>query len=378
MPVAQKGEAAAFKDGRLQPPVRVGEAGDSLALTMAAGDPVVTNSTAATATVVKSSGAKLTVSLPTTVKQAGRGGVLAPAATDGKTVPLLVPGAGSLVTVDTDTGRYSSTRLAMPKHRYRPPQMLGAKVYIPDETAGALLVYDAAENRFEKPVPVAGRPSRLDVFVRDGMLWANDPSGPHAVVIDREGAGKGVDKYKDRVPGGQNRPAHPAARRRRGPAAAPHPAAAVPAADAAGPRRTAERAVQHLGHARLGHDADRLPARAGRRRHRVRAEGRPVRPDREPVRDPAGAGPFTFTVSGGDCGREYRFRVAVRYRDARGRTREQVSAASDPVRPCVTPGTPTGLKAKATAAGAEVAWSPPPGGERSATSSPGPARSAAP
>lgn len=75
----------------------------------------------------------------------------------------------------------------------------------------------------------------------------------------------------------------------------------------------------------------------------------------------SGTGPFTFTVAGGDCGREYRFRVAVRYRDARGRTRELVSAPSDPVRPCVTPGAPTGLKAQATASGAKVSWTPPPG-----------------
>jgi hypothetical protein len=362
VPVAQKGEAAAFRDGRLQPPVRVGEAGDSLALTMADGDPVVTNSTAATATVVKASGAKLTVSLPTTVKQAGRGGVLAPAATDGKTVPLLVPGAGSLVTVDTGTGRYSSTRLAMPKHRYRPPQMLGAKVYIPDETAGALLVYDAAENRFDKPVPVTGRPSRLDVFVRDGMLWANDPSGPHAVVIDRRGGGKGVDKYKDRVPGGRNRrpiplpgggEAPPPPRAPQQPSQRPTPPGSgeppsapfnISVTPGSGTMRIDFQPSQ--GEGVIGYVLKDVPSGLTASPSAIRQ----------------GAGPLTFTVSGGDCGREYRFRVAVRYRDAHGRTREQVSAPSDPVRPCVTPGTPTGLKAKATAAGAEVAWSPPPGG----------------
>jgi hypothetical protein len=74
-----------------------------------------------------------------------------------------------------------------------------------------------------------------------------------------------------------------------------------------------------------------------------------------------GAGPFTFTVRGGDCGSEYRFRVAVRYRDARGRTREAVSEASDPVRPCVTPGAPTGLNATATLSGAQLSWTAPPG-----------------
>ncbi len=360
VPVARNGEVAAFSGGRLRPPVRVGEAGDSLALTMAAGNPVVTDSTAATATVVKASGEKITVSLPTTVRRAGRGGVLAPAATEGETVPLLVPGAGSLVTVDTGTGRYSSTRLAMPRHRYRPPQMLGAKVYIPDETAGALIVYDSANNRFEKPVPVAGRPAKLDVFVRDGMLWANDPSGPRAVVIDREGAGKGVDKYKDRVPGGPDRrpiplpgggeaPPPRAPRQPSQPPAPPGPGeppsapSNISVTPGAGTMRVDFQPSQ--GDGVIGYVLKDVPS------------GMTVSPSA--IRQ--GAGPFTFTVGGGDCGREYRFRVAVRYRDARGRTREQVSAASDPVRPCVAPGAPTGLTAQATSSGAKVSWTPPPG-----------------
>ncbi|MFB4309110.1 fibronectin type III domain-containing protein [Actinomadura sp. GTD37] len=362
VPVSRNGEVAAFSGGRLGPPVRVGAAGDSLALTMAAGDPVVTNSTAATATVVKSSGAKLTVSLPTTVKRAGRGGVLAPAATDGKTVPLLAQGAGSLVTVDTDTGRYSSTRLAMPKHRYRPPQMLGAKVYIPDETAGALLVYDSAGNRFERPVTVTGRPSRLDVFVRDGMLWANDPSGPHAVVIDRRGAGRGIDKYRDRVPGGPKRrtiplpgggeapppprsPQAPPSQRpgRPGPGEPPGAPSNISVTPGSGTMRVDFQPAQ--GDGVLGYVLKDVPAGM----------------TASPSAIGAGAGPFTFTVAGGDCGREYRFRVAARYKDDRGRTREQVSAASDPVRPCVTPGAPTGLAAQATSSGAKVSWTPPQG-----------------
>ncbi|MFI0372457.1 fibronectin type III domain-containing protein [Actinomadura sp. 1N219] len=358
VPVSQKGEVSAFKDGTLQPPVKVGAPGDSLALTIAAGDPVVTDSTAATATVVKSSGARLTVSLPTTVRQAGRGGVLAPAHTEGKTVPLLVPGTGSLVTVDTDTGRYSSTRLAMPKHRYRAPQMLGAKVYIPDETAGALIVYDSAANRFQPPIPVTGRPSTLDVFVRDGLLWANDPSGPHAVVIDRQGAHKGIDKYKDRVAGGPKRRTIPlpgdgdAPPPRRNPPTSPPPPrpgeppsapSNVSVTPGSGTMRVDFQPSQ--GEGIIGYLLKDVPSGLSA----------------APEAITSGAGPFTFTVAGGECGREYRFRVAVRYKDARGRTREAVSAPSDPVRPCVTPGAPTGLAAQATASGARLSWTAPPG-----------------
>ncbi|TYB42749.1 fibronectin type III domain-containing protein [Actinomadura chibensis] len=358
VPVSRNGEVSAFADGRLQPPVKVGGAGDSLALTIAGGDPVVTDSTAATATVLKPSGARLTVSLPTTVRRSGRGGVLAPARTEGTTVPLLVPGTGSLVTVDTGTGRYSSTRLTMPRHRYRPPQMLGPKVYIPDETAGALVVYDAAANRFEAPVPVSGRPSRLDVFVRDGLLWANDPGGPHAVVIDRGGASKGIDKYRDRVAGGPRRTAlplpsgggDPAPPRR--PSAPPRPPR--PGEPPAAPANVT--VTPGAGTMRVDYQPSRGDGVLG-----FVLKDVPSGLAAAPAAAGPGGGPFT--VTGGDCAREYRFRVAVRYRDARGRTRELASAPSDPVRPCVTPGAPTGLTARATPSGTKVAWTPPPGAD---------------
>ncbi|WP_433472923.1 fibronectin type III domain-containing protein [Spirillospora sp. CA-142024] len=359
VPVSRDGQVSAFKDGRLRPPVRVGGAGDSLALTIAGGDPVVTDSTAATATVIKPSGARLTVSLPTTVREAGRGGVLAPPATEGKTVPLLVPGTGSLVTVDTDTGRYSSARLAMPKHRYRPPQMLGAKVYIPDETAGALIVYDSAGNRFEPPVPVTGRPAPLDVFVRDGLLWANDPTGPRAVVIDGQGGHKAIDKYKDRVAGGPKRrtlplPGGDAPPPSMSPQSPQPPAPPRPGQPPGAPANVS--VTPGAGTMRIDFQPSQGDGITGYVLKDV-----PSGLTASPSAIPQGAGPFTFTVAGGDCGREYRFRVAVRYRDARGRTREQVSAASDPVRPCVTPGAPTGLKAQATTSGAKVSWTAPPG-----------------
>ncbi|RSN47020.1 hypothetical protein, partial [Actinomadura sp. WAC 06369] len=205
VPVAVHGRLAGFRDGRLREPVDVGEPGHDLALTIAAGTPVVVDSTAATATVVEPSGTRLTISLPSSVREAGRGGVLAPAVADGAIVPMLVPGTGSLVTLDTGTGRYTSTRLQMPRHRYRAPQVLGTKVYIPDETAGALIVYDTAAKRFEKPVTVGRPKSPLEVFVKDGLLWANDPDGPGAVVIDRGGETKAVDKYREEVAGGERR-----------------------------------------------------------------------------------------------------------------------------------------------------------------------------
>ncbi|MBO2457397.1 fibronectin type III domain-containing protein [Actinomadura violacea] len=357
VPVPSKGQVAPFAAGRLQTPVSVGKAGDSLALTIAAGDPVVTDSTAATATVVKPSGTRLTVALPTTVRRAGAGGVLAPPATTGTTVPLLVPGTGSLVTVDTGTGRYTSARLALPKHRYQPPQMLGAKVYIPDETAGSLLVYDAAANRFEAPVPVTGRPSTLEVFVRDGLLWANDPSGPRAVVIDDRGGRKRIDKYRDRVPGGPKRHAIPTPGGQGAPPPLRAPQSPPPPRPGQPPTAPSNLTVTPgSGTMRV----DFQPAQGEGITGYV-LKGAAAGLSVAPRAIAANAGAYTFTVKGGSCGTEYRFRVAVRYRDARGRTGERVSQAGDPVRPCVTPGAPRGLTAQAASGGARLAWTAPAG-----------------
>ncbi|RKS69019.1 hypothetical protein BZB76_6158 [Actinomadura pelletieri DSM 43383] len=126
------------------------------------------------------------------------------------------------------------------------PRILGAEVYFPDETAGALIVYDAAADRFQAPIPVTGRPAKLDVFVRDGLLRANDRSGPRAVVIARQGAQRGVDKYRDGVADGPRRTTIPLP----GDGNAPPPPGASRTVAAA--RGAADRAVQRDDHAGRG------------------------------------------------------------------------------------------------------------------------------
>ncbi|QFG20566.1 hypothetical protein [Actinomadura sp. WMMB 499] len=377
VPVAANGQVAGYRDGRLREPVGVGEPGDDLTLTIAGGTPVVIDSTAATATVVEPSGKRLTVSLPSSVRQAGRGGVLAPATADGKTVPMLVPGTGSLVTLDTATGRHSSTRLQMPRHRYRAPQILGTKVYIPDETAGALIVYDSAAGRFEKPVRVGRPASPLEVFVKDGLLWANDPDGPGAVVIDRQGQAKAVDKYREKVAGGErNReiptpgtggaPPVPGAPARRGqdPANPANPTAPqVPGAPTVPTNVTVTPGDGTMQISFQPSQGERITGYA--------LKDVPAGLSAAPAAIAPDAPQRTFTVTGGDCGREYRFRVAVQYTDAQGNAREQLSAASDPVRPCVTPGAPTNVAAQAGSSGTAVSWAAPAGAAPRSTRSSG-------
>ncbi|MFB4314485.1 fibronectin type III domain-containing protein [Actinomadura sp. 21ATH] len=378
VPAPQHGQLVPFRDGAARPPVAVARPGARLALAVAAGEPVAVDSTAATATVVKESGAHLTVTLPSTVRAAGRGGVLVPARTEGRTVPLFVPGRASLMLLDTGTGRVTSSSgtASMARHRFRAPQILGSKVYLPDETAGALWVYDTVAQRFERTIAVTGRPSTLEVFVKDGLLWAHDPDDHRAVVLDGRGAVKRVEKYDDRVPGGQNRRPLPrpggggggggadqgggrggseADPRPRPPERTPAPQepplapGGLTVTPGAGTMRVDFQ--PSVGGTPTGYVLKDVPA------------GLTVSP---PSVGP-GAGPYTFTISGGECSREYRFRVAVRYRDAQGRTAEQASAPSDPVRPCVPPGAPSGVRGTATASGARVTWSPAAGAEPGTT-----------
>ncbi|MFI0349009.1 fibronectin type III domain-containing protein [Actinomadura sp. 9N407] len=377
VPAPQHGQVIPFRDGAAQAPVGVGKPGDRLALTIAAGEPVAIDSTAATATVIKETGAHLTVTLPSTVRKAGKGGVLAPARTEGRTVPLLVPETGSLLLLDTGTGRHTSGALSMSRHRYGAPQILGSKVYIPDETAGALVVYNTATRRFERFITVTGKPSALEVFVKDGLLWAHDPNDHRAVVLDDRGSVKRVEKYDDKVAGGPNRRPLPAPRgngngsggadqgggrggSEQGPQPQPQPQPQ--------PTRTPLPQEPPLAPTNLTvtpgsgtMQVDFQPSTGGTPTGYVLKDV-PAGVTVSPQSIAPNAGAYTFTVSGGQCSQEYRFRVAVQYKDAQGRAGEQVSQPSDPVRPCVPPGAPSNVSAKAVATGAQVTWNQAAGG----------------
>lgn len=204
VPTPQTGQAVPFHAGRQLTPVSVGKPGASLGLSIAAGVPVITNSTEATATIIKPEGTQK-VALPSTVTRAGLGGVKVPPVTEGQTVPLLGKD-GSLTLLDSGTGRLTSVALKMARHDLGVPQMLGPRVYIPDQTAGSLIVYHTATNQFEQPLPVTGKPGAFEVFVKDGMLWANDPDGETALSVDKNGSVKPIKKYDPAVPGGHRRP----------------------------------------------------------------------------------------------------------------------------------------------------------------------------
>jgi hypothetical protein len=369
VPVPADGQAANVHSGQAARPVGIGRAGDDLALTIAAGVPVITDFTAAQSLVLGPNGTQVKVQLPSTLAQAAKGSVLAPGTTDGQLVPLLA--GRSLIVLNSGNGSLSSTALQLPaRHRLAAPQALGQKVYIPDQSSGSLLVYDSATNRMEQQVPVTGRPGPLDAFVKDGLLWVNGPDSAKAVVVDGAGGHRPIQKYSPDVPGSENNP--------------------LPKAGAPGGDRGRPQPGGGGGHPRLPkpitpptHKPDPPKVTPPNAPTNLRAAAQPdgtIKVDFQPggggkatgykLLTPAGLtatppqigpdGPvYTFTVAGGDCGSEYGFSVAAMYQN-RDHVSEVDSAPTPSVLSCTEPDAPSRVTGTGTAQGARISWQAPP------------------
>jgi hypothetical protein len=92
VPVTAKGEVVPVSQGAAAAPLKVGEPGEELSVTIAGGLPVVVNTRAATATIIGADGGAGEITLPKGVAQAARGGALTPPATEGSLVPILTAG----------------------------------------------------------------------------------------------------------------------------------------------------------------------------------------------------------------------------------------------------------------------------------------------
>ena len=400
VPVPASGQSTPVTARGAGKPVPVGHAGDRLSLTVASGVPVVVNSTSAAAVVVSAGGQRLRVRLPSSVRRSGLGGVLAPSTTDGQVVPLLAEKAGALVLVDTGSGGLKATSVRLPKHRYAAPEILGSRVYIPDESTGKVFVYDTATNHFRKSITLSGKPGPIDPFVKDGLLWINDPNGTTALVINGHGNVHRIHKYSGKVPGGPHKTVP----------GTPHVGKTGGDQNGNGGRpdgnngngRGGDRGNgDHGDHGRRPDGrGDKAPPSAHPRhtRHHTPAPDptKTLKPDPPQPQSPSGVtvtpqagmvtvdfspatqakpdsyeldapsgytvkpdngdagGPYRFTARGGNCDTEVTFRVAAVY----GNTKKW-SAPSQPARPCVTPGAPQGFTARAVNHGADLSWSAP-------------------
>jgi hypothetical protein len=203
VPLPKTGQVVPVANGTAGTPVSVGRPNDTLNVTVAAGTPVVSDATQATMTVLSRDGGRSTVNLPATATGSASGGLLTPAATDSPLVPVVADGSGQLVVVNTVTATPTSVTLTgLDAHHLGTPQVLGDRVYVPDETTGRLIVYDTGAGQLVDQITVTGKAGALNMFVKDGMLWVNDANGPDAVSVDSSGGVHHIGKYDSQLPGG--------------------------------------------------------------------------------------------------------------------------------------------------------------------------------
>ncbi|WP_219471196.1 fibronectin type III domain-containing protein [Nonomuraea rhizosphaerae] len=400
VPVTAKGEVVPVARGVAASPVKVGEPGEELAVTIAGGLPVIVNTRAATASIVGADGGVGEITLPKEVAQAAKGGLLAPALTEGSLVPLLTPGdSGLLVVVDTASNSVLNTKVAVEDPAaLGVPQVLGSKVYVPDSSTGGLIVWDSAAGGRPTRLQVADSPGPLDVFVKDGLLWANDENGDKAVVIDTEGRKHDVQKDDSDVPGPTNTPQpkqtprpdptntdtrpdptrtadprptdteapepdplpttrRPTRSQTPTPTRTPTPTATPTKSPTPTPTPTpptkpgSVSAKSGPGHVSVNFS----PSTGGKvERYTLKVSGGDGRSTPQSV---DADGPFQFEFSGGNCSGEYTFTVVAHWSGG-----EVASEPSAGVKPCVAPGKPANFQAKGKNRGAELTWDAPEGG----------------
>jgi hypothetical protein len=198
----ERGEVVPVGKEKTGDPVKAGQPGEPLRLTVAMGRAAVVNTKAGTLTVLSEEAEGMAIRLPSAVSAADPAKVLVPENNASPLVPLLAPDSGVLVVANVESGVVQAAGLDLTAAAsYGPPQAHGQRVYIPDTSAGGLLVYDTVTARFDPPVRVTGQAGQLDVYTRGDRLWVNDQANATAAVVDEEGVVHLIDKYDKAAPG---------------------------------------------------------------------------------------------------------------------------------------------------------------------------------
>ncbi|WP_416979302.1 fibronectin type III domain-containing protein [Streptomyces sp. T028] len=414
VPLPGKGTVVPFVKGRRSTTVKVAEAGHDLVLTLADDRPVVTDRTAAVMKMLTLTGVQDTFDLGDALDDSAPKDILVPTSTDGPTVPVLATGSGVLVLANVGSGQVVHARLPVDGTDLGAPQVLGKRVYVPDESSGRLLVYDVSAAALVDPVQVTEGAGQLELFVRNGLLWVNDQDNAAAAVINAGGKVVRIGKYKEDVPTArkpQDKPVEDSVPTRpptnQGPPqttdpapdpadSAPDPVAPAPGPDPSTDAPNTDPEPEPSG----GGTASGTPtpdcevrwedgcpepeapgtpqAQSGAGVIRITfAAASGVTPKRYVLRGAAAGqtvtpeevgpeGPFTFEVRGGSCDQQYSFTVVAEYA---GGAPSKESAPSVPARPCIAPGAPQQLTITPAGGGhgGTVTWQPPQGADGSVT-----------
>ncbi len=176
----------------------LGASGDSFQISTIGGRPVVVNQTRNEVYVFRK-GAPTKIAMPagageTLVAESGEGNVLAVLRRDN--------GNGTLVLVNLDKNEAKQAAVPGDASTFDAPLVAPDAVYLVDPQKGNVVVIDPTNGavRAQKALPTGRGGNNTDTFVKDGYLWINNPNDQKAVVFDRDGNSKDVDKYRKDIP----------------------------------------------------------------------------------------------------------------------------------------------------------------------------------
>lgn len=196
--VTAKSARLSMMDGaKVAPPTEIGEPGDAIALATVGGVAVAVNSDQVTAHVVDHDGDLAEVDVP------GSGELVVPEEGEGGDLTVLRRSGdkGVLAVVDLDAlaARAVDIRAATVAP-YEAPLSVAGAAYLLDRTSSAVLVVDTTTGEVHGPVPIELGNGDLETYVKDGMLWVNDPAGKAAVTVQRDGTVTRVTKRDEKIP----------------------------------------------------------------------------------------------------------------------------------------------------------------------------------
>lgn len=193
----ESARASVVENGSAGEPIPVGSAGDDLKATVAGGRVAIVN-------VSKSEVTRFEGKTPgKIVIPAGAGELLVPESGESDEVVMLRRDGdrGELVRVSLKDGGVSKVRVEAPVRGVKPPLATPDAVFLVDPGAGQITTVNPNDGSTVSTVDAeVGRGGDLEAFVKDGYLWLNNPGGSKAVVVDRHGRKKDVDKYDQKVP----------------------------------------------------------------------------------------------------------------------------------------------------------------------------------
>ncbi len=197
----EKGQLVPVRHGTAGTAVTVARPGYRLSLIIVDGLPVAVDATTPALVPVRDGRPAPALRLPDPAGQ-GRQLLVAPSV-DGHLAPVIVDGTTTMLLADPGAGAVRAVDLGSqdPSGKLGAPVVAGNRVYIPDNDKGRLLVYAADLGQFSSPITVTPEPAKLTVFVKDGMLWANDERGSHAVLVRPDGSAQPIEKHAPDVAG---------------------------------------------------------------------------------------------------------------------------------------------------------------------------------